>query len=146
MNLQGSYFSVEGWNPFTAMERFLNPYRYTQKVPFRGGELTVRWTSRVERAIRLRTAPLPVEMQLYFACVVKKRTLFPAAAPSDAVAVDDRFLVFLTTVESDRCDPIAFAANYPARRELVSTGAKRMRARELSLDYRKDRWSGDFFV
>ncbi|WP_303904487.1 hypothetical protein [Thiohalomonas denitrificans] len=146
MNLHGSYFSIEGWNPLTAMERVLNPYRHIRKVPLRGGELTIRWTSRAERALRSRTDPLAVEMQLYFACVVKKRTLFPAAAPPDALRVDDRFLVYLTTVESDRCDPIAFAADYPARRELVSTGAKRMRARELLLDYRKDRWSGDFFV
>lgn len=145
MDLRGTWFSIR-LNPLAAMERLLNPHRHTRRVALRGGMLTVRWTPRAERALNSRGAPLPVEMQLYFACVVKKRVLFPDAASPDAVSVDDRFLVDLSTVESDRCDPSAFAVNHPVRRKLDSAGANRMRARELLLDFRKGRWQGEFSV
>ena len=144
MNLPNSYFSIQG--PRALMERFANPYRHRREVAFRGGKLTVRWTSRAERVLHKRGGLLPVEMQLYFACVVKKRIRFPDKAAPDSVAVENRFLVRLTTVESERCDPVTFAAQYPARRELVSAGANRMRVRELLLDYRRGRWQGEFFV
>lgn len=146
MNLHGSYFSLSGLNPFAALERLVNPYRHTQTLPFRGGELTVRWTARAERALRARRTALPVEMQLYFACVLMKRVLFPEQPPAEGLAVAGRFLVSLRTVESDRCDPVAFADKHPARRELDSAGARRMRAKELLLDYRQGQWRGEFAI
>lgn len=146
MNLHGSYFSLGGLNPIAALDRFANPYRHSRTVPLRGGELTVRWTRRAERRLRERGAPLPVQMQLYFACVLMKRVLFPEQRPEDGVEVDGRFLVSLSTVESDRCDPLTFAAHHPASRTLQSAGAARMRARLLQIDHRKGRWEGEFSV
>ena len=146
MNLHGSYFSLGGLNPLAALDRFANPYAHSRTVVLRGGELTVRWTARAERAVRRRKAPLPVEMQLYFACVLMKRVLFPEQPPEDGLPVDGRFLIALSTVESDRCDPVTFAEHHPARRTLESAGATRMRARELLIDYRKGRWQGEFSV
>jgi len=146
MNLHASYFSLAGLNPRPVLERFANPYRHIKIVPMRGGELTVRWTGRAERALRARGEPLPVEMQLYFACVLMKRVLFPDQHPEDGVEVDGRFLVSLHTVESDRCDPVTFAEEHPGRRNLNSAGAGRMRAKELLLDYRKGEWRGEFSI
>lgn len=146
MNLQGTYFSLGGLNPLSALDRLTNPYRYSCTVPLRGGELTVRWTRRAERSLRRRPGPLPVQMQLYFACVLMKRVLFPEQRSEDAVEVNGRFMVSLSTVESDRCDPVTFAAHHPARRTLKSAGADRMRAKVLLLDYRKGRWEGEFSV
>lgn len=146
MNLHGSYFSLSGLNPLSALDRLANPYRHSRTVPLRGGNLTVRWTARAERALSGRDAPLPVQMQLYFACVLMKRVLFPEQPPDDGVEVDGRFLVSLATVESDRCDPVTFAAQHPARRTLASAGADRMRAKLLLIDHRKGRWQGEFSV
>lgn len=146
MGLRNSYFSLAGLNPFAALERWLHPYRHQRQVPLRGKTLTLRWTARAERALRRRHTPLAVEMQIYFSCVVKKRVLFPEEATTDAQPVDQRFLLSLRAVESDRCDPIAFAARYPARRELDSSQARKMRARELRIDYRRGAWEGVFLI
>lgn len=146
MNLQGSYFSLSRLNPFAALERFTNPYRHAGTVPLRGRDLTVRWTARAEQALRGRSEPVPVQMQLYFACVLIKRVLFPEQRPEDGVEVEGRFLVSLSTVESDRCDPVTFAEQHPSRWELHSPGAARMGAKELLIDYRKGRWLGEFSV
>lgn len=147
MGFKATYFSAEMFDPRVVLARLAHPYRHRATVGLRGGELTIRWTSRAERALRrTRGDPLPVEMQLYFACVVKKRVLFPDRAPAHAVAVAERFFVHLTTVESDRCDPVSFAANYPVKGELTSAAANRMRARELLLDYRLGKWQGEFSV
>jgi hypothetical protein len=146
MGLRNSYFSLAGLNPFAALERWLHPYRHQRQVPLRGKSLTLRWTARAERALRRRHTPLAIEMQIYFSCVVKKRVLFPPTAAADAQAVEQRFLLSLSTVESDRCDPVTFAAHYPARATLDSAQAGKMRARELLLDYRRGEWWGEFFV
>lgn len=128
------------------LERWLNPYRHQQRVSLHGNALTLRWTVRAERALHRRKVPLAIEMQIYFSCVVKKRVLFPEEATTDAQPVDQRFLLSLRAVESDRCDPIAFAARYPARRELDSSQARKMRARELRIDYRRGTWEGVFLI
>ena len=128
------------------LERWLNPYRHQQRVSLHGNALTLCWTARAEQALHRRKVPLAIEMQIYFSCVVKKRVLFPEEATADAQPVDQRFLLSLRAVESDRCDPIAFAARYPARRELDSSQARKMRARELRIDYRRGAWEGVFLI
>lgn len=130
------------------LERLRHPYRYQRLVPLRGKTLLVRWTTRAEQELARRDAPLQVQMQLYFSCVVKKRVLFPEAGEilHDGIALDGRLVIQLRTVQSDRCDPVSFAANYPIQAELDSGQAKQMRARELRIDYRQGHWQGEFFV
>lgn len=148
MGLKQSYFSLGGLNPLPVLERLRHPYRHQRLVPLRGKTLLVRWTARAEQELARRDGPLQVQMQLYFSCVVKKRVCFPEAGdtPQDAIAIDGRFLIQLRTVQSDRCDPISFAANYPIQAELDSEQAGHMRARELRIDYRQSQWQGEFFV
>jgi hypothetical protein len=148
MGLQQTYFSLGGLNPLPLLERLRHPYRHQQLVPLRGKTLRLRWTARAEHQLARRDSPLQVEMQLYFSCVVKKRVLFPelGKTPPHGVAVDGRFMIQLRTVQSDRCDPVEFAANYPIHTELDSTQAAQMRARELRIDYRQGAWQGEFFV
>lgn len=148
MGLQQTYFSLGGLNPLPALERLRHPYRHQRQTTLRGKTLLVRWTARAERELARRDSPLQVQMQLYFSCVVKKRVLFPESGdtPQDGVVVDERLAIQLRTVQSDRCDPISFAANYPIQAELDSQQASQMRARELRIDYRQGQWQGEFFV
>jgi hypothetical protein len=143
MSLRRTYFSAAVFNPLPWLERLAHPHIHQAGVRLRGGQLHVRWTARAERALQQRGAPLNVEMQLYFSCVVMKRVLFPEAPPSDAVDVDGRMRLAFHAVESDACDPETFAARHPGRRVLDSDAASRMHARELLLDFRRGRWEGE---
>jgi hypothetical protein len=105
MGLRHTYFSAAAFNPLPWLERLTHPYVYRADVTLRDAQLPVRWTARAERALRRREAPLNVEMQLYFSCVVVKRVLFPEVAPADAVDVNGRVRVAFHVVESEACDP-----------------------------------------
>jgi hypothetical protein len=143
VGLRHTYFSAAAFNPLPWLERLTHPYVHQAGVPLRGAQLTVRWTGRAERALRRRTAPLNVQMQLYFSCVVVKRVLFPEAPPADAMDLQGRIRVAFHVVESEACDPETYAAQHPQRRLLDSPGAGRMRPRELLLDFRRSRWEGE---
>ena len=146
MSLRHTYFSASGFNPIPWLERLANPHSHETEVPLRDHPLRVRWTERAEQALQKRSAPLNVEMQLYFSCVVKKRVLFPERARKGTKVPDGRIRLVFRTVESDACDPESFAAGYPERRDLSSAQARKMHARELWLDFRRGRWEGEMII
>ncbi|HEB58382.1 MAG TPA: hypothetical protein ENJ01_04100 [Gammaproteobacteria bacterium] len=147
MNLNPSMFGFgEDLNPIYRIGRWLNPFRCRATVSLRNHPLEVVWTRRAERALRRRTAPLFIEMQLYFSCVVKKRVLFHEQPVHDGVTVDERLAVAFRAVEASSCDPVEFARNFPEKRELLSNGARRMHPSRLELDYRNGHWRGAFSV
>ncbi|WP_024327712.1 hypothetical protein [Thioalkalivibrio sp. AKL19] len=147
MALRHTYFSAAGFNPLPHIDRWLHPYRLAAEVTLRERTVHVYWTDRARQALEEQTTPLYVEMQLYFSCVVKKRVLFHESPPrSDFVAAVPQLYVRASTVESDICSPEAFAAGYPARRELSSAGTRRMVPRNLWLDYRAGQWVGEMAV
>ncbi|MFO7955211.1 hypothetical protein [Thioalkalivibrio sp.] len=147
MALRHTYFSAAGFNPLPHIDRWLHPYRLAADVPLRDRTVHVYCTGRAREALQTRATPLYVEMQLYFSCVVKKRVLFhDTPSRSDFVEAGDHLRVRASTVESDVCSPEAFAAGYPARRELSSVGAQRMVPRNLWLDYRAGQWVGEIAV
>ena len=106
--------------------------------------LELRWNARAERELRLRKRALIVELQLYFACVVKKRVLFHERAGFATTAVDDRLEVAFHAIASAACDPNEFAQHYPAGRDLSTGPAARMVPPIVEIDYRAGRWQGQF--
>lgn len=147
MALRHTYFSAAGLNPLPRIDRWLHPYHPATAVTIRGRRVHIHWTERAREALQDRDAPLYVEMQLYFSCVVKKRVLFHTAATEpDFVQAGPHLHVRASTVESSICSPEDFAAGYPARRELSSAGARRMVPRNLWLDYRGREWRGEIAV
>ena len=120
INLGASYFALP--NPLERYDRWRNPYCHQASVDLHGKSLDLSWTTRAERELLARDAPLLIELQLYFSCVVKKRVLFDPLPEIDGVRVNDRLYVGFSAVSSAACDPREFAANYPADRDL-GTGA-----------------------
>ncbi len=147
MSMKNSYFEIP--SPFSLLERWLHPESCQRLLELRGKPLTVSWTRRAERQLVRRSQPLLAEMQLYFSCVVKKRVLFHEAASCtdlESLAVTDRLRVAFRPVESNSCDPLEFAANFPVKREFVSIGAVKMHPAHLHLDYKGGSWVGEFDV
>ena len=145
MGFNQSYFALGEWHPRRLLERLLNPYRPLATVQFQGRPLAVLATHRASRALAQRSAPLHVELQLYFSCVVKKRVLFHEEGTSGE-AITEQLIVRFRPVEALSCDPVAFAANYPERRELHSVAATKMQPSQLYLDRRHGQWEGSFDI
>lgn len=144
LDLRGSYFAIN--NPLGILLRWLHPYHYRETINLHGHKVEVSWTRRADKALRLRSAALLTEMQLYFSCVVQKRVLFHDEEDSDYVIVNERLHVCFHAVEAQACDPEHFASKHPARRVLASRSATRMHPRQLLIDYRKGLWWGEFSI
>ena len=144
MNLHNSYFSIK--NPFEIFDRWLNPYRYSKSSDIRDKRVEVKWTRRADVALNSRSASLTIEMQIYFSCVVKKRVLFHDKSDLDATSINDKIRITSRTVQSESCDAVEFAKNFPVKNELTSTSAKKMLPSLLCIDYKNQQWVGEFSI
>lgn len=126
--------------------RIFHPFKYIEQTKINGHHFVIRYTKRAEKALQKRTHQLIIEMQIYFSCVVQKRVLFHDTYEYDMTIVNDKISIALRVVESDACDPAFFANNHPEKRELETSGAKKMKAKELILDYKNGNWAGAFKI
>jgi len=144
MNLTESYFSIS--NPFDILDRWLNPYRHQASIVLRNKTLSLQWTKRAQAKLDSMSSPLAIEMQLYFTCVVKKRVLFHEHDIDGSLAANKDIQVYFRTVQSESCDPVEFAQNFPVKREMDSLSATKMAPSRLTFDYKNGSWSGDYSV
>jgi len=140
--LKGSYFSIG--SPLQSLERWLYFYCHHQTIVLQGKNLRVEWTDRADRALRTRSEPLIVEMQLYFSCVVKKRVVFHEAGEMEAQVVNDSMRIMLRAIQAAACNPEEFAKNYPLGRILKSPAATKMIPGKICIDFRRGDWEGEF--
>jgi len=147
MNIHESYFSfTAAYNPLPLFERWFNPYKNSTTVEIKDFPVEVEWTQRAERQLAQRTTPLTVEMQIYFSCVVKKRVLFHETADLDGSNVGDKLTANFSVVESNSCDPVEFANNFPVKNRFNSIAATKMHPKKLTLDYKGGQWLGEFTI
>jgi hypothetical protein len=142
LNLQASFFAID--NPLLLLDRWLNRFKFQKTVRINQRDVEVRWTDRAEQVLRESQAPLIVELQLYFSCVVKKRVLFHQRVEFSTTVVNNRLEVAFQPVASAVCDPREFAASYPAARNLSQGVAARMVPTVVEIDYRRGNWEGQF--
>ena len=134
------------FNPIFFLDRIFNPYQYKKIINFKDKNLEVKWTERAQQKLNQISTPLLVEMQLYFSCVVKKRVLFFSNADFTTTPVNQELEIAFHPVQSASCDPIEFVKNFPAEREFDSISAKKMRPRELTIDFKDNAWQGEFYI
>lgn len=145
--LNKTYFAIsDSLNPYHLFDRWLNPYAHTLQIDLYGHPLIVQWTRRAQKELDKRKQTLFVEMQLTFSCVVKKRLIFHDAYDHSSMPVFEKLALDFRAVEPTSCDPEEFARNYPERRELKSGAARRMNAKKLVFDHKKNQWVGEFFI
>jgi hypothetical protein len=140
--LQGSYFSIG--NPLRLLDRWLHSYRHHRGVVLGNKNLRVEWTGRADHALRSRSEPLIIEMQLYFSCVLKKRVLFYESSELKTTDVGKSMKVAFRAIQSKACGPEEFAQNHPLGRVLDSPASARMVPAKLSIDFRQGQWLGEF--
>jgi hypothetical protein len=146
MGFRQSYFALGELHPLWLIERLLHPYRQLAEVKLHDYPLRITATRRAANALARRELPLTVEMQLYFSCVIQKRVIFHEEGGLSGETATDKLAVLFRAVEALSCDPVAFAAKHPERRQLTSTAAAKMYPSTLTIDYRHGRWCGSFTI
>lgn len=147
MNMHESYFSfTAAYNPLPFLDRWLNPFNNSKTVQVSNHAVPIEWTERAEKKLAQRTTSLIVEMQIYFSCVVKKRVLFYESTGLETTTVNDKLDVCFRAVESNSCDPVEFASNFPIKHPFESAAAAKMHPKKLSFDYKDGEWSGEFSI
>jgi hypothetical protein len=110
-----------------------------------GRPIELRFTPRARAALARLEAPLTIELELYFSCLLRKRVhLLPAPrAGGLSVALSPRVTLSFRPVMSERCD-LHTNENGPPLAPLPTDRATAFLPSWVSLDFRRNRWQGDF--
>jgi len=144
MDFRNSYFSIT--SPVKILDRWLNPYQYTETVLLREKKCHVNWTKRANKAFKNRAQPLIAEMQLYFSCVIKKRVLFHSHSSVPSMPVNPHLDIIFRTVQSNACSPEEFASNHPVKQDFNSQAARQMHPSQLNIDFKNQQWVASFSI
>jgi hypothetical protein len=115
-------------------------------IPFGKGSLEVRLTPRAKDALAALEAPLAVELELYFSCLIRKRVNFTAASSQDAAAsgkLSDQLSVNFRPVMTKACS-LREAAGRPDLETFPIVNAAAFTPKWLELDRAHGEWRGEF--
>ena len=108
----------------------------------------VEWTARAQRALESRPAPLMVELELYFSCLVKKFVHFREHPGSHTVApVNDRLSLYFRPVMSTACSiETAERLGRQPETEITTASVRKIAPKRVWLDYQRGNWVGEFWL
>lgn len=117
-------------------------------VIINGKPVAVEWTARAQRALESRPAPLMVELELYFSCLVKKFVHFREHPGSHTVApVNDRLSLYFRPVMSTACSiETAERLGRQPETEITTASVRKIAPKRVWLDYRHGSWVGKFWL
>jgi hypothetical protein len=111
-----------------------------------GRELELRLSERAQAQLARQAAPLDIEMELYFSCLLRKRVRFLDAPHADAaarVALSDKVSVSFRPVMTHACSAREVVGE-PAVEGVPLARPAPFTPKWLALDYVHGRWSGEF--
>lgn len=108
-------------------------------------DLEVRISAAAIAALSARAAPLVVEMELYFSCLIRKRVQFPAAAHPDAfcTTVDERLTICFRPVMTRKC-ALSDVEGKPEMEGFPIVRPEAFIPKWLRLGFSRNAWSGEF--
>lgn len=106
----------------------------------------VEWTPAAARALSERTAPLFVELELYFSCLVKKFVHFREDARGrPTVAAGDKLQLYFRPVTSTACTfEVAERLGRQPEMEIDSTALQHVAPKRVLIDHVAGVWRGSF--
>jgi len=119
---------------------------HSATVSINDHDVLVEWTPAAARALAGRSAPLIVELELYFSCLVKKFVHFREDSRGrPTVAAGDMLQLYFRPVTSTACS-LETAARLGRQPEMdIDTPAtRRIAPRRVSLDHVDGTWRGSF--
>lgn len=117
----------------------------TRAVRLARRDLELRLSAAAQTALAARSAPLIVEMELYFSCLIRKRVQFLSAPHPDAMCVtlDERLTVCFRPVMTRKCE-LHEVAGKPELEGFPIARPEAFVPKWLALDFRRGVWSGEF--
>jgi hypothetical protein len=108
-------------------------------------DLEVRLSTAANAALAARSAPLIVEMELYFSCLIRKRVQFLSAVHPDAMCafVDERLTICFRPVMTRQC-ALSEVEGKPELEGFPIVRPEAFVPKWLALDFRHGVWSGEF--
>jgi len=116
-----------------------------QTVIINGRPLRVRISNRAKARLRRREAPLYLEMELYFSCLLRKQV--NVREQPDGIEphpVNDRLQVWFRPVVTKSCAISECPPGKPLVTDMPVVRPERYFPHWLTLDYRAGRWLADF--
>ena len=116
-----------------------------QTVIINGRPLRIRISNRAEARLRRREAPLYLEMELYFSCLLRKQ--INVREQPDGIEphpVNDRLQVWFRPVVTKSCAISECPPGKPPVTDMPVVRPERYFPHWLTLDYRAGRWLADF--
>ncbi len=144
MSTPDSYFSRN--KPAQLVNSWLHPYKYSATVILNNKTLLIEWTQRAENELLKLESTIIIELQLYFACMVRKRVLFHTNADITHTTVNDTFSISFRAVQSNVCDLKKYPNKQTTQKELTSQAALKMHPTKLQFDYENNKWLGEYFL
>jgi hypothetical protein len=114
-------------------------------VEILGKNVQIEWSDAADRQLQTLDEPLPVEMELYFSCLIRKAVRFGSDAQArEFTAATPRLKVGFRPIMTKACNVRDFVVEPPVEDFPIVKPAAFVPKR-LTIDYRNGNWVGDFF-
>lgn len=114
-----------------------------ETINYNGKPIRLDITSSAREALKRRTAPLLVEMELYFSCLIRKQLRFHDEVADDGMKLSDGLYLRFRPVMTEHCG-LDYEGDEPPLTDLPITDGERYIPHWLFIDYKKGEWNGDF--
>jgi hypothetical protein len=118
----------------------------TATVTINGKPVRVEWSAAAARALAAREAPLFVELELYFSCLVKKFVHFRDDARGYATAAaHDKLHLYFRPVTSTACTwDVAERLGRQPEKPIDSAALRLVAPRRVRIDHVAGKWVGSY--
>ncbi|MBU1236995.1 MAG: hypothetical protein KJ634_02485 [Gammaproteobacteria bacterium] len=115
-------------------------------VVINGRDVEVEWTAAAGRELARRTAPLYVELELYFSCLVKKFVHFREdARGKPTIDVGNGLALYFRPVTSTACTfEVAERLGRQPEMDIESEALRHVAPRRVFIDHVGGEWRGSF--
>jgi len=115
-------------------------------VEILGRKVRVEWSDAADRQLQTLAEPLPVEMELYFSCLIRKAVRFGRdAQAANFASVSPQLKVGFRPIMTKACNVKDFEVEPPVE-DFPIVKPEAFVPKRLTIDYRNGKWSGDFFL
>ena len=122
-----------------------------QSIDIDGRTVAIELSKAASKALGQRSAPLLVEMELYFSCLIRKQVRFRDAAAvsgdnenaNNTVTLNDQLQVSFRPVMTRVCGK-DYEGDEPPLTDFPIAKTRPYVPRWLHIDYRKNQWQGEF--
>lgn len=111
-----------------------------------GKKIHVEWSAAADKAMGSLAAPLQVEMELYFSCLIRKAVRFgQGAAMPYSDSVTPQLRVGFRPVITKACK-LSEVSGEPALEDFHMTKPEAFVPKKLCIDFKHGQWTGEFFI